>query len=296
MNKTKISFLTYQPLFFLFCIFFLAGCVASREMETLQKNIKEINTDIGKLNSEFGKLSVELRNINQKTDVVEETRTEQTDIKKILSNIDRVLETNRKNQADLRTDMDNLGDGLQQVTSKIDEYVYRISTLNQRLDSIDVRLTQLSDIYKATTEKGKKEDLTVKEIHQKLNSIGTGLASLQTDLVGVKTEINSLNEKMKALAEKQKEQPKKKDKKTPAPSKKKETPKTPAEDIKEESKIPETPIPVQEGAAEIPSPSTEPAIAESPPVVALKPEDAYKTAYSDYLKGSFQLAISGFRN
>jgi tol-pal system protein YbgF len=265
-------------------------------METLQKNIKEINTEMGKLNSEVGKLSVELKNINQKTGVVEETRTEQTDIKKLLSNIDRVMETSRKNQADIRTDMDNLGDNLQQVTSKIDEYVYRIGALNQRLDSIDVRLAQLSDIYKTTTEKGKKEDQTVKEIHQKVNFIGAGLISLQTDLIGVKTEINSLNEKFKVLADKGKEQLKKKDKKTsPPPKKKEEAQQTPAEDIKEEGKTPETPIPPQEAAAELPSPPKEPALTEPPPIVALKPEEVYKTAYSDYLKGSFQLAIAGFR-
>ncbi|MBI3599409.1 MAG: hypothetical protein HY097_02050, partial [Nitrospinae bacterium] len=107
MKKENIS-KAYRKSFFshyiLVVIFLLTGCATSKEREDLlMKSIKEINKDIvqinselgksnseiGKLNSEIGKLNIEVGNISsqlqQKTGVVEETRTGQMDIKKILS-------------------------------------------------------------------------------------------------------------------------------------------------------------------------------------------------------------------
>ncbi|MBI3813081.1 MAG: tol-pal system protein YbgF [Nitrospinae bacterium] len=323
MKKENIS-KAYRKSFFshyiLVVIFLLTGCATSKEREDLlMKSIKEINKDIvqinselgksnseiGKLNSEIGKLNIEVGNISsqlqQKTGVVEETRTGQMDIKKILSDTGKVLETSKKNQADLKMEMTTLSDGLQQISSKTDEYVYRISNLTQRLDSIDARLNQLSEIYKTTiAERGKKEDMAVKDTNQKLNSLGSGLVSVQSELSSIKIEIKSVNEKAAEIIERDKEALRKKGIKTTSVFKKKpaaegaaavEAPK------KEESKtIPEPPASPQSQTAELPLPVGESIPAESQPIVAMKPEDVYKTAYSDYLKGSFQLAVSGFRS
>lgn len=274
--------------------FTLTACISPREMDALQKNIKKINRDIkqtsseiGRLNSEIGKitneinrdigqvkseidrlnseigkipdeigrLTAELSNINtqfqQKMSIVEETRKGQLDIKKTLSDIDRIMETGRKNQADIKMDMSSLSDELQQVTSRIDEYIHLIDNLNQKLDSIDVRLTQLSEIYKTTVEKSKKDELTIKDIYQKLNSL--------KEKSEVKPPVeNSTKEEKKNISA---------------------LPEFPAEQLKE-----------------LPASAEEPSASESRLIVSLKPEELYKTAYSDYLKGSFQLAITGFRD
>src|SRR3989338_565883 len=301
------------------CILFftLTACISPREMDTLQKNIKKINRDItqisseiGRLNSEIGKttdelgrLTGELTNINtqfqQKMSIVEETRRGQDDIKKTLSDIDRIMETGRKNQADIKMDMSSLSDELQQVTSRIDEYVHLIDNLNQKLDSIDVRLTQLSEIYKTTIEKSKKEELTTKDIYQKLNSLGVGLNSLQSEVAPVKAEINSLNEKVTELVEREREEVSTKKRGIVKPAiKKKSEVNPPVENSNKEEKknISDLPRFLAGQLKELPASAEEPSATESRLIVALKPEELYKTAYSDYLKGSFQLAITGFRD
>jgi len=295
-----------------YCLLSSIGCAAPKEREDLlmksinqiNKDIVQINGELGRFNSEIGKLNEEVGSIGsqlqQKTGVVEETRTGQIDIKKILSDTGKVLETSKKNQADLKMEMTGLNDGLQQVFSKIDEYVYRIGSITQRLDSIDVRLNQLSEIYKTTiAERGKKEDISLKDTNQKISAIGSGLVSVQSELSSIKIEIKSVNEKVAEIIERDKEALRKKGIKTTTVFKKKPAAENTAavEGIKkEEAKTEPEPPPPQSQTAELPPQPEEPVTAESQPVVAMKPEDAYKTAYSDYLKGSFQLAISGFRS
>jgi len=274
----------------------------NRDIGQVKSEIDRLNSEIGKIPDELGRLTGELTNINtqfqQKMSIVEETRRGQVDIKKTLSDIDRILETGRKNQADIKIDMSSLSDELQQVTSKIDEYVYLIDNLNQKLDSIDIRLTQLSEIYKTTVEKSKKEELTTKDIYQKLNSLGGGLNSLQSELVSVKTEINSLDEKVTGLAERGKDVSTKKKGIVKPPIKEKSEMKPPVENSNKEEKKNISALPgfPAEQLKELPASAEEPSAAESRLIVALKPEELYKTAYSDYLKGSFQLAITGFRD
>lgn len=273
----------------------------NRDIGQVKSEIDKLNSEIDKIPDELGKLTAELANINtqfqQKMSIVEETRKGQVDIKKTLSDIDRIMETGRKNQADIKTDMGSLSDELQQVTSKIDEYVHLIDNLNQKLDSIDVRLTQLSEIYKTTIEKSKKEELTTKDIYQKLNSLGVGLNSLQSELAPVKTEINSLNEKVKELVEREEVSTNKRDIVKPSIKDKSEVNPPVENSNKEERKnISDLPRFLAEQLKELPASAEEPSAAESRLIVALKPEELYKTAYSDYLKGSFRLAITGFRD
>ncbi|MEK6590347.1 MAG: tol-pal system protein YbgF, partial [Nitrospinota bacterium] len=285
----------------------------------------KINSETGKvtdelekrLNSEVSKVTDKLENINnqlrQNTNVVEATKTEYTgikktisemdkvaletragqiEIKKTISNINGILEITKKNQADLKLEIDKLNEGFQQTASKIDEYVFRISNLNQRLDSIDVRLAQFSDIYKATAERGKKEGLAVKEISQKLNSMETGLVSLHSELSAIKGEIKTVNGKILEFIRNE-------------GGKEKLVSENSHGDIKKgDAKIiPEQPGPAQGQVSvnqthhvkELPPPTQESDPKESHLIVAMKPEDVFNTAYSDFLKGSFPLAITGFR-
>jgi TolA-binding protein len=111
------------------------------------------------------------------------------------------------------------------------------------------------------------------EASQKLTS---RLDSLQTDLGRVSTRLDEISQRLDALS-RQGVRPAPLPRASPAPA-----PPPPAA-----GSAPVAPAP--------PSPSPSPPAASRPPAEGLSPEQVYQTAYLDFSKGNYPLAVSGFR-
>ncbi len=160
----------------------------------------------------------------------------------------------------------------------------------------------LSEAEAALAQAQRQERDRDTQADQRVTALTQRVEALTTSLSTLSAQIDDLNSKVEALSRQARAQVTPPPAPAPPPS---STPASPATAAPATAaappSVPATPpapgAPGSSSAATAPAPGTEPApaVAARPTTDALQPQDIYQAAYLDFSKGSYPLAIAGFR-
>lgn len=106
---------------------FLTGCVVSnQDILIIQEDLSRIKRQVTSLEDTINRKLASPATIQPKLD----------------QNLTQDLKVTQENQADIKIKLDDLGSNVQMVRSKIDEVNYQLSGMNQRLDNLDLKISE----------------------------------------------------------------------------------------------------------------------------------------------------------
>jgi len=133
---TRTAMLTRKNFYpFIFILIFIGGCVPPQESTSLQNEIITLKN--------------ELRSVQTRLDVA--TESEKNKDKKIDA-LTQELNVVKRNQADIKTDIDELSENDQILKAKLDEFNYKTGLLSKEISAVRAKSTQ-GEIAKSPQDK-----------------------------------------------------------------------------------------------------------------------------------------------
>jgi tol-pal system protein YbgF len=280
-------------LFLILSALFISACTI-QDKESATRDFNKLYDKLGKIENNINSLDSSLDKSAEKTtgalsDQLQKKREEEKSKADALTAdiglIKAELRSQKINQANHMQTSIGLQASLQEVNAKIEEYSNGVSMVAQRLDSMDARITQLTELYKVLSDlkadKNLSDTETAKNEKGRWHTVGNSVVSLQAEIAELKVLTDALITNVEVIKD---------------PSLKKNIDKKKVT-LSGKAMLPEPVTSVVPDNIEVPistSGDSLPSDENIPKVVSISPDELYKVAYAAYLKGNFDFAISQF--
>jgi|GEM_PF-4222765 len=114
------------------------------------------------------------------------------------------IEQDKLNQATVIDGINNISDSLEQISAKFDEYSYRLKSVNDRLDSLELAVADLKTLS-ATLQK-LEEEANLKD-ERRGDDFSNEIVSIKADLAEISVKLMALQKELQASSPKEPPKP-----------------------------------------------------------------------------------------